>query len=101
MSIKVQIGTNERDISNMESNWVNEQINRRKKDGVSVCVRVSINQRDINIKLATKACQGGRSVGGRTPNNHEKEIFDLWNKLHLNRESFSGGNLVAFLKQIA
>ena len=100
MSIKVQIGTNERDISKIEPNWVNEQINRRKKDDVPICVRVSINQGDINIALATTDCPSGGS-GGRPPNGQEKEIFALWNKLHLNRESFSIGNLVAFLKQIA
>jgi hypothetical protein len=100
MSIKVQIGTSERDISDIEPNWVNEQINRRKKDGVPVCVRVSINLGDINIALATTDCPGGGG-GGRPPNRQEKEIFALWNKLHLNQESFSGGNLVAFLKQIS
>lgn len=100
MSIRVQIGTSERDINDIESNWVNEQINNRKKDGVPICVRVSIKQGDINIALATKDCPGGGG-GGRPPNRQEKEIFDLWDKLHLNRESFSSGNLVAFLKQIS
>jgi hypothetical protein len=100
MTIKVQIGTSERDINDIEPNWVNEQINRRKKDGVPICVRVFIKHEDINIALATKDCptSGG---GGRPPNRHEKEIFSLWDKLHLNQESFSSGNLIAFLKQIS
>ena len=100
MSIKVQIGTSERDITDIEPNWVNEQINRRKKDGVPICVRVTIKRGDLNIALATNDCPGSGG-GGRPPNRQEKEIFDLWNKLHLNRETFSSGNLVAFLKQIA
>lgn len=100
MSIIVQIGTSERDINDIEPNWVNEQINRRKKDGVPICVRVAIKQEDINMVLATKDCPGDGG-GGRPPNRREKEIFDLWDKLHLNLESFSGGNLIAFLKQIS
>ncbi|MFP3984340.1 MAG: hypothetical protein ACLFV2_11715 [Desulfurivibrionaceae bacterium] len=100
MSIRIQIGTSERDISDIESNWVNEQINRRKKDGVPICVRISIKQEDINISLATNDCPKGGG-GGRPPNKREKEIFDLWDKLHLNQESFSIGNLIAFLKKIS
>ncbi len=100
MSIKVQIGTSERDINDIEPNWVNEQINRRKKDGVPICVRISIKQEDINISLATNDCPRG-ARGGRPPSKREKEILDLWDKLHLNEEFFSSGNLIAFLKQIS
>jgi len=99
MPIRVQIGTNERDISDIEPNWVEEQINRRKKDGVPICVRVSIKQEDINISLATNDCPKGG--GGRPPNKKEKEIFELWDKLHLNQDTFSIGNLMAFLKKIS
>ena len=101
MTIKVQIGISERDICDIEPNWVNQQINGRKKEGVPVCVRVSISQGDINFTLATTDCPaGGGGGGGRPLNRQEKEIYALWKKLQLHQQSFSGGNLVAFLKQI-
>jgi len=53
----------------------------------------------VNIRLSTPACRksGG---GGRPPNQQEKGIFELWDKQGLNRTDFSGGNVVAFFKQL-
>lgn len=75
MSIRVQIGTSERDISVIEPNWVNEQIDRRKIDGAPICVRVSIKQEDINISLATNDCPKDGGGGGRLPNKREKKYL--------------------------
>ena len=44
--------------------------------------------------------QVGGAGGGRQPNRYEKKVFDLWKKLHLHEESFSGGNVIAFLNQV-
>lgn len=101
MSIHVIIGSSEREINDIEPNWINEQINRRKNDGVPVCVKVYIKNESVNISLVTTDCPCGRNSGGRLPNHQEREIFELWNKLHLNDENFSSGNLIAFLKQVA
>jgi len=97
--IKVQIGESELELSNTTENWINQQINRRRADGLSVCVRVKINYSCLNMMLSTPTCPTGCS-GGRAPNRYEKEVFDLWEKRGLNKEYFTGGNLVAFLKQL-
>lgn len=96
--IKVRIGESERELSNATPQWINEQIDRRRKDGVSVCVRVIINTGSMNLALSTPTCGGG---GGRLPNPEEQQFLSLWEKLHLNTPDFSSGNLVAFLKQIS
>jgi hypothetical protein len=51
------------------------------------------------MRLSTPACavNGG---GGRAPNPEEKAIFDLWKKHGLNQMDFSGGNVIAFFKQL-
>lgn len=98
--IKVRIGESERELSNATPQWINEQIDRRRKDGVSVCVRVLINTGSMNLALSTPSCGGGGG-GGRPPNPEERQFLSLWEKLHLNTPDFSGGNLVAFLKQIS
>jgi hypothetical protein len=98
--ITVRIGESERELSDATPEWVNEQITRRKNDGVSVCVRVLINSGSLNLTLSTPTCGGGGG-GGRPPNAQESEILSLWEKLHLNTAEFSGGNLVAFLKQLS
>lgn len=96
--IRVQIGGSERELPNVTENWVNQQINRRRSDGHSVCVRVNIKNDLLNMTLSTPTCPTGS--GGRPPNRHEKAVFDLWEKLGLNKEGFTGGNLIAFLKQV-
>lgn len=97
--IKVRIGETERELSDATPQWINEQIGRRRKDGVSVCVRVLINTGSLNFALSTPTCGGGG--GGHPPNPQEKQFLSLWEKLHLNTPDFSSGNLVAFLKQIS
>lgn len=96
--IRVQIGNSERELSSVSESWVNQQINRRRADGENVCVRVIIRQENINMTLSTPSCP--RGGGGRPPNRYEEQIFSLWEKRGLNNVHFSGGNLVAFLKQL-
>ena len=99
MTIRVKIGSVERDIKEADPNWINEQINRRRADGAPVCVQVTITRESVDLLLSTSDCP--RFAGGsRSLSAQENEIFDRWNKLHLSDKDFSGGNLVAFLRQI-
>lgn len=96
--ITVAIGESERPYEEASPRWVNEQINRRRNDSVTVCVRVMIKKGPIDMTLSTPTCSVG--AGGRAPRSEEREVFELWDKLHMNENDFTGGNLVAFLKQI-
>ena len=78
--------------------WINDQLNRRRRDGQNVCVQVSVQAGGVQLVLSTPGCGGGG--GGRQATPREMDILDLWNKLHLNQAGFTGGNLVAFLKQL-
>lgn len=97
--IKVMIGDAEVDLSDVNESWINQQINRRRQDGIEVCVQVKINQDDLNMVLSTPTCQNTAGAH-RAPNNHERRLFELWNKMGLNSHGFSSGNLIAFLKQL-
>jgi len=99
MTVRVKIGSIEKDIADADPNWINEQINRRRDDGVIVCIQVTINQGSVSLILTTSDCPNSGG-GSRPPNPQESEILSLWNKLHLNDKNFSGGNLVAFLRQV-
>ena len=96
--VKIKIGSEERNIEDVDSSWINQQINRRRKDG-PVCVRVTINDDAINMVLSSGDCPraGG---GGRPARPQEKKVFDLWDKHGLNEADFPGGHLVAFIKQL-
>lgn len=87
------------ELSNISERWINQQINIRKRDGLSICVRVIINEDHLNLSLITSAFPQSVTCG-RAPNRYESEVFDLWDKIGLNKENFNGGNLIVFLKQL-
>lgn len=98
--IKIIIENNEIDLKDLDEGWINQQINKRRQDGFNVCVQVKIQEGNLNMHLSTLTCpkfSGGR---GRAPNDNEKRIFMLWEKMGLNADDFTGGKLIAFLKQL-
>ena len=96
---KVKIGGSERPINEATESWINQQINSRKDDKQTVCVQVFLDEGGVDMVLSTPTCGGGGG-GNRRPTTKEQEIFDLWNRRGLNQSNFTGGALVAFLKQL-
>jgi hypothetical protein len=96
----VTIAGDTRNLSDVDESWVTQQVNRRRRDGLAVCVVVKVETTGLNMTLATSACVGSGGGGGRLPNPREQDVFDMWNSLRLNTSDFTGGNLVAFLKQL-
>ena len=96
--ITVRIAEEERQLDDADEQWINQQINWRRADGQSVCVRVTVHKDGLDMALSTPNCASGG--GGRPPHPREMEVFDLWNQRGLNNADFTGGNLVAFLKQL-
>jgi hypothetical protein len=89
----------ERELGSVNEHWINQQINRRRFDGQVVCVRVTVNESDLNMVLSTPTCPSN-GCGGRPPRPHEREVFNLWDKHKLNEIEFTGGNLIGFLKRL-
>lgn len=95
----VRIGNAERSLQTADAQWVNQQIQGLRRDGLSICIRLNITQGDLNISLQTAGC-GPAGGAYRQPNPHENAILDLWKKHHLDDSSFGEGNVVAFLQQL-
>lgn len=81
----IKIGGNQRSLHEADPQWINQQINRRRREGQPVCVQVSISSGGANLRLATPTCAGTGGGGGRRPNRLESEILELWEKLGLNQ----------------
>ena len=96
--VTINIGSASAELGSLNESWVNEQVDRRRADGTSVCVQVRIKEQDIDMVLTTPQC--GSGGGGRQPTPREQRIFELWEKLGLRRAEFAGGQVVAFLKQV-
>lgn len=60
---------------------------------------VTVKERDLDMIMRTPDCPKPQG-GGRAPNGQERNVFDLWQKLHLQDGEVRGGNLVCFLKQM-
>lgn len=99
MKVRVIIGMSERENGDIRPDWISEQINRIRRDGSPVCVKVIVRDTDIDLSFATSGCSG---LGGgcRRLTVAENKIVDLWRKKHLNDEDFAPGNLITFLKQL-
>jgi len=98
--VTIRIGNDSRRLEDADAAWITQQINNREREGLSVCVEVTIRTNTLNIRLASPACGSGGG-GGRPPRPDEAEIIQLWNKLKLGSDEFSPGNLVAFAKQLS
>lgn len=95
--ITIKINENERLLKDIDEQWINQQINRRRDNGEIVYVWITIHQNNIDICLMTPPRQysGGSS---KVLTAQEKEIVALWNKLGCDNQNFSSGNIIAFLK---
>jgi hypothetical protein len=99
--IKIKIDNREEDLSKIDYLWINQQINRRREDGLSPSVMVTIDEQNINIILTTPNFANRYGTSNRRPNGREQQIFDLWNEFDLNRSDFSITNLIAFIRQLS
>lgn len=96
--ITIQIGNDTRSLEDAEPSWIVQQVNNRQREGQPVCVRVTVQTSTLQISLTTPGC--GPGTVGRKPRPDEAEIIQLWEKHKLTSDDFSGGNLVAFVKQL-
>ncbi len=99
MGVTVQIGSDERAFSDVTENWLHDQIDRRQRDRVSVCIIVQIQESGVNLRFATPACNSGGG-GGRQLNPQEQKIADLWIERKLSTSDFSIGDVTGFLEKL-
>lgn len=100
--IRVHIGQAKKKfetIDGIDKKWIAQQIRRRRTDKLTVCVKVYIKVRNVDIVLSTPTCpvSGG---GGRKPRKRENEIFQLWEDRGLKNENYTIGNLISFFQQL-
>jgi len=94
----ITIGNIVRNLDEVDEGWLNQQINSRRSEGERLCIEVHIKTAYLDLLLPTRDCPRGR--GGRTPTPQEQEIINLWNRLHLSEAHFTGGNIIAFRRQL-
>ena len=98
MLITVSFGTVQRMNDDITAGWIVQQQRAREREGVPVCAIIKIQGSGIEVSLPVGQCGPGGG-GGRPPNPRERELIDLWRRLHLDADEFMPGNLQAFVKQ--
>jgi hypothetical protein len=96
--VTIQIGNDSRSLEDADESWMIQQVNNRQREELPFCIRVSIQTSTLQISLTTPGC--GPGTGGRKPRPDEAEVIQLWERQKLTSDDFSGGNLVAFVKQL-
>lgn len=100
--ITITIGSEQRSFQDFTSQWVHQQLVRRRHDNATVCIKIVIDEAPLNMILSTPGCAATvqRAASHRPPNPQESQIYALWDRHGLNDHGFTGGQIIAFLQQL-
>jgi hypothetical protein len=97
--VTIEIGESRLPQAQVTAGWIAEQLQRRRDDGRSVCVRVAIESPEVSLTLMTPQCiSRGGSV--RALNQRERQVHDMWKDRVLRHTDMQPGHLVSFLRQL-
>lgn len=97
--VTIQIGDSmPHNLAQADAHWINEQINRRRKEGLQITLEVRIQEGDADLFFRTPAISG--RGGGKKYTPLERQIIDLWVRHGLSNPGFPGGELVAFVTHL-
>ncbi len=101
--VTIKIGESEMEfdrISSVDENWIIQNVNRRRQDFKTVCVRVTLHTDAVSIILIGGECIGGGGGSARRLTQEEEDALELWEKLGLKGSRVDAGKLVGFFKQV-
>ncbi|WP_020405126.1 hypothetical protein [Hahella ganghwensis] len=85
-------------MSEIKPSWIIDQVKKRQRDEVSICLKIHVNRDNVNIVLACGDCPSGR--GGKVLNEDEKNIVKVWEKLGCSGVPINPGKIIAFINRI-
>lgn len=98
--IQIEINGDKHNLSDIQPGRINEQVRKRQDDGVAVCLRVYVQQNNVDVVLSCGDCGSSSGRGGRRANPDEEKIFSLWDKFGCKEKPINPGKVIAFLNQI-
>ena len=72
-----------RDLNDVSSGWINQEIRARQENGKSVCVEIMIDIDDANLNFASSAHGGSTGGVSRKFTDREQSLIDLWGHIEL------------------
>jgi hypothetical protein len=98
--VKIEINEVRQDFSDINPSWINEQIRKRQDNGIPVCVKIYIQEGNVDLVLSCGDCGAQGGGGVRRPNPDEERVFALWEKFGCKEKPIIPGKITAFLNQI-
>lgn len=98
--IRIEINETRQDVADINPGWINEQIRKRQDDGVPICVKIFIQEGNVDLVLSCGDCGSQGGGGGRAPNSDEKRIFGLWDEFGCKEKPINPGKITAFLNRV-
>jgi len=96
--LTIWINGQERD--GIDEGWIASRVQGLRRDGESVCVRVTAKGDSADIAVTAGVCPSG-SPGGRPPNRREQHLFELWDECGLRGDpDIPPGRLIQCLKRL-
>ncbi|HEX6981284.1 MAG TPA: hypothetical protein VF181_00850 [Balneolaceae bacterium] len=98
--ITLRINNSSQTNSNIEEQWIREQIQNRRAEGQAICVEFEVHYKDVNMIFPFGNCPS-RSNGGGGGQNFSKrtwELIDFWKRIK-DRE-INPGLIISFWKHI-
>ena len=83
----------------IDEGWIANRVQGLRRDGETVCVRVTAKGDDADIAVSAGICPAG-SPGGRRPTRREQQLFEMWDGCGLRSSEFPPGQLIQCLKRL-
>jgi hypothetical protein len=97
--VTVSIGQEERAIDEVTLDWIDDQIQRRRANRQSICIKVTVRTAAANLVFATQGC-GGSGGGGGSYSAREQDLIEMWKSSKLSDADFAAGNVWAFVRRL-
>lgn len=105
--ITIEIGGESKNLADAEPDWITKSVNRQRREGEPVCVRVTIQEDGITLPLVAVGCgsQGGFGGGGggksAEPSRRQKEARIEWTQRGLDQNDIAPGSVVSFVRELS
>jgi len=96
--VSITVGDETRSYASATKDWINKAFSLAKRQGFLPSVTIQINQPGLVLGLATPSAARGGGGGVLTP--LQNRIVEAWMRHHMSSDSYTGGNLIAFLNDL-
>jgi hypothetical protein len=98
--VMLRVDSRDVKLDNVNESWIVDQVERRRRDGICVNIRIIFREEEVIIAIVTpEYWPSGRPI--EKPTERQKRVIDFWRQCNLDREDFRCDDLIHFLRRIS